>query len=154
MVMPRSNISIIGIGSIVHYPVPIPRQPAMAGFSPAECPVADRVCEEVCSLPIHPYLTDTEADLVADAPSEYTVVKGDTLWGIAGRFLKDPWKWPHIWQMNQEQIKNPHLIYPGDVVRLDREALKLSIAGGGAPGAVRAPPFKLATTHEAVCGRL
>lgn len=55
-----------------------------------------------------------------DAPARHVVVPGDTLWSIASKFLNDPWRWPQIWGLNREQVKNPHKIYPGDIVLLEK----------------------------------
>ena len=71
-----------------------------------------------------------------DAPDRYVIVPGDTLWGISTRYTDSPWRWPELWGMNREQIRNPHLIYPGMVLLLDRARGTLSVAGSqpGGPG--------------------
>ncbi len=100
-----------------------------------------------CCLSLH--LNAQEIELKKNHPDRHVVVKGDTLWGISSKFLKDPWLWPKVWKFNRSQIKNPHLIYPGDVVLLDlssgkpelkllRETITLQ------PGAVEEPLQKSA----------
>ena len=87
--------------------------------------------------------------LAPNAPSEHTVVSGDTLWGISTLFLKSPWRWPELWGMNREQIKNPHLIYPGQVLRLikrdGRAFLQVGEGDGSMAGTTKLSPKVRAT---------
>ena len=80
-----------------------------------------------CLLPVFS-IADT-LEMRENAPDRHIVVKGDTLWDISAKFFKDPWKWPQIWGLNKDTIKDPHWIYPGDVILLDRLTGILRIEG-------------------------
>ena len=68
-----------------------------------------------------------KCEFLPNAPDKHVVVKGDTLWGISGKFLQNPWCWPQVWGMNKEEINNPHWIYPKQIVYFDRAAGRLRL---------------------------
>ncbi|RDK08041.1 LysM peptidoglycan-binding domain-containing protein [Cupriavidus lacunae] len=108
--------------------------PALAAdltVTPAQQAEAQRIAQQ--GIPV--------SDLSPNAPSQYTVRKGDTLWGISGNFLRQPWRWPELWGMNRQQIRNPHLIYPGQILYLIQRDGRawLSTTPGGS-GTVRLSP--------------
>jgi LysM repeat protein len=77
------------------------------------------------------------SELAPNAPDSHTVKRGDTLWDISKIFLKSPWRWPELWGMNLDQIRNPHLIYPGQVLFLDKSNGRARLRVGqpmGTPG--------------------
>ena len=78
----QAHLAAQGIGTLVHYPVPLPRQEAFASYSPAACPIADRVCADVCSLPLHPRLPDADVDAVAAAVLAYRGTRGSLVSGV------------------------------------------------------------------------
>ena len=84
------------------------------------------------------------SELAPNAPDSYTIKTGDTLWGISSLYLKGPWRWPELWGMNLEQIRNPHLIYPGQVLLLEkvdgRARLRVGQPVGAPENTVRLSP--------------
>jgi hypothetical protein len=102
---------------------------APAGVKPEQLQTAQRVAQQGVAL----------AELAPNAPESHTVRPGDTLWGLSQLFLKSPLRWAELWGMNMEQVRNPHRIYPGQVLVLfksgDRATLKLA-----QPVATEAPP--------------
>lgn len=80
------------------------------------------------------------SELAPNAPAEYTVKRGDTLWAISGLYLNRPWRWPELWGMNLQQVRNPHRIYPGQQLVLEkrdgRATLRVRGDGETAPGAI------------------
>ena len=92
------------------------------------------------------------SELSPNAPDSHTVKRGDTLWDISKLFLKSPWRWPELWGMNMDQIRNPHLIFPGQVLYLDksngRARLRMGQAVGGPGDTVKLSPRARGTQLE------
>ncbi len=88
------------------------------------------------------------SELAPDAPDTYTIKSGDTLWAISRMYLRSPWRWPELWGMNLEEILNPHLIYPGQTLYLDKRDGRARLTGT-APGAEAPPPTVAAGAGDA-----
>lgn len=133
--LPAGRLGVLAASLVLALPV-LAQPAANRPVTPAQRATAQQVAAQGVPL----------SALAPNAPDAYTVRRGDTLWGISGVFLKSPWRWPELWGMNLKDIRNPHLIYPGQQLFLersgDRAFLRTARSGadGGPPETVRVSP--------------
>ncbi len=117
----KRGLTVLGAALVAWF-----AQPALAQdypITPAQRATANQVAQ--AGVPL--------SEIAANAPDSYLIKPGDTLWAISGMFLKSPWRWPELWGMNLSDIRNPHLIYPGQRLVLERKngRAMLRMAGSG-----------------------
>lgn len=145
---PRRPLGTATCGAIVAAAAALLAAPALAAepnfpITPQQRSTAQQVAQ--AGVPL--------SELAPNAPDSHTVQSGDTLWDISKMFLKSPWRWPELWGMNLDQVRNPHLIYPGQVLVLektgDRARLRVAQSASGAPdNTVRLSPRVRANTLD------
>lgn len=112
----------------------LPAQAQSFPITPAQRATAQQVAQ--AGVPV--------AELAPDAPERYVVQRGDTLWALSGLYLRRPWRWPELWGLNLEQVRNPHLIYPSQTLYLERvdgmARLRGTAPGATEPETVRISP--------------
>lgn len=127
------GLAVAMLGATATWAQPLP-------VTPAQRATAQQVAQAGVAL----------TELADNAPASHTVQRGDTLWAVAGLFLRSPWRWPELWGMNLAEVRNPHRIYPGQVLTLDTSSGRalLKLAGTDTePPTVRVSPR---TRYESV----
>lgn len=122
---------VLALSAMFHSPATLAQVPSFP-VTEAQRATAQQVAQQGVPL----------SALSPNAPDSYTVRRGDTLWRISGLFLRQPWRWPELWGMNLQAIANPHLIYPGQVLYLEKNGgyARLTTARGGATPTVKLSP--------------
>ena len=144
LLMAKSKMALAAITALSGAFIASPAWAQSFPITPAQKATASEVAQKGVAL----------SELADNAPERYTVKSGDTLWAISSLFLKSPWRWPELWGMNLDDIKNPHRIYPGQVLVLERSngRATLKVAGASADSTEGLPTVRLSpqTRYEAL----